>query len=64
MRTEQYRGLMEVSRETGVPYWRIIYAEQAGYLPEPLRVARKRAYTDRDVARVREYFAGRGTRRG
>jgi hypothetical protein len=29
MNTARYYGLMEVSRETGIPYWRIIYAEQA-----------------------------------
>jgi DNA-binding transcriptional MerR regulator len=56
MKTARYLGLMEVARETGIPYWRIIYAEQAGYLPGPLRIARKRVYTDEDVERVRNYF--------
>jgi hypothetical protein len=49
MKTARYLGLMEVARETGIPYWRIIYAEQADYLPGPLRIARKRVYTDEDV---------------
>jgi len=56
MNTTRYLGLMEVARETGIPYWRIIYAEQAGYLPEPMRIACKRVYTDKDVDRVRKYF--------
>jgi DNA-binding transcriptional MerR regulator len=57
MLTEDCRGLMEVARETGVPYWRIIYAERAGHLPEPRRVARKRVYQDEDVRRIRNFFS-------
>lgn len=57
MQTTHYFGLMEVSRETGIPYWRIIYAEQARHLPEPLRIACKRAYNEEDVERIRNYFA-------
>jgi DNA-binding transcriptional MerR regulator len=56
MNTTRYWGLMEVAREIGVPYWRIIYAEQAGHLPEPMRIACKRVYTDKDVDRIRNYF--------
>jgi DNA-binding transcriptional MerR regulator len=53
----RYLGLMEVARETGIPYWRIIYAEQAGHLPNPMRIACKRVYTDKDVDRVRKHFS-------
>ena len=55
MRT-QYYGLMEISKELHVPYWRIIYAERAGYIAEPLRIATKRAYTENDLQQLRQYF--------
>ena len=57
MQTAHYFGLMEVSRETGIPYWRIIYAEQAKHLPDPMRIACKRVYTEDDVEKIRNYFA-------
>ena len=57
MQTAHYYGLMEVSRATGIPYWRIIYAEQANHLPDPMRIAYKRAYTEEDVETIRNYFA-------
>lgn len=57
MQTAHYFGLMDVSRETGIPYWRIIYAEQATHLPDPMRIAHKRVYTEEDVERIRNYFA-------
>jgi DNA-binding transcriptional MerR regulator len=56
MKTARYLGLMEIARETGIPYWRIIYAEQAGYLPGPMQIACKRVYTEEDVERIRNYF--------
>jgi DNA-binding transcriptional MerR regulator len=56
MQTARYFGLMEAAREAGIPYWRIIYAEQAGYLPEPGRIAHKRIYTEEDVAQIKAYF--------
>jgi hypothetical protein len=46
MRPEKVRGLMEVSQVTGIPYYRIIYAECAGHLPKPRRVACKRIYNE------------------
>ena len=57
MQFEEYKGLMEVARETAIPYYRILYAENAGRLPAPMRVANKRVYTPTDIARIREYFA-------
>jgi DNA-binding transcriptional MerR regulator len=56
MKTARYFGLMEAARKTGISYWRIIYAEHAGRLPEPGRIARKRVYGDKDVERIRRYF--------
>lgn len=53
----RYFGLMEVSRETSIPYWRIIYAEQAGHIPEPMRIACKRVYTEEDVEKIKHYFS-------
>jgi len=47
---------MEISKELQVPYWRIIYAERAGYIAEPLRIATKRAYTENDLHQLRQYF--------
>jgi DNA-binding transcriptional MerR regulator len=56
MGREDVRGLMEVARETGVSYYRIIYAEHAGHLPEPVRIACKRIYHRKDVDRIKAYF--------
>jgi len=53
----RYYGLMEISKKLGVTYWRILYAERAGYIPEPLRIATKRAYTDHDLQQLRHYFS-------
>jgi DNA-binding transcriptional MerR regulator len=53
---EKYLGLMELSRLLNIPYWRLLYAEQAGHIPEPLRIANKRAYTDEDVELIRAHF--------
>ena len=56
MQTQEFRGLMEVARDTAIPYYRIIYAENAGWLPAPMRVANKRVYTAADIDRIRDYF--------
>ncbi len=55
----RYFGLMEVSRKIDIPYYRIIYAEQAGHLPDPMRIACKRVYTQKDLARITDYFAAK-----
>ena len=62
MKPDEFLGLMEVSRKTGVPYYRIIYAEHAGHLPEPGRIACKRAYGDKDVERIKAYFGRKGAK--
>lgn len=59
MKMPNYRGLMEVARETAIPYYRIIYAENAGWLPAPMRLANKRIYTDADVDRIRAHFSSK-----
>lgn len=53
---DKYMSLMQVSRLLQIPYWRLLYAEAAGYIPEPLRVACKRAYTDKDIELIRAHF--------
>jgi hypothetical protein len=53
---EAYMSLMEVSRKLEIPFWRIVYAEQAGRIPEPLRIASKRAYTAEEVELIRAHF--------
>ena len=60
MQTQEFRGLMEVARATGIPYYRIIYAENAGRLPAPMRVANKRVYSAADIDRIRAYFDEKG----
>ena len=62
MTIARYLGLMEVARETGIPYWRIIYAEQAGYLPTPMRIACKRVYSENHVQKIKTYFSPRRKR--
>ncbi len=57
MQTPEYRGLIEVSRETGIPFYRILYAENAGWLPPPMRIANKRVYQRADIDRIRQHFA-------
>ena len=59
--SQQYRGLMEVSRLLDIPFWRIIYAEQSGRIPEPLRIANKRAYTDHDIEIIHRHFREGGS---
>jgi hypothetical protein len=51
--------LAELSRSTGIPYYRVVYAHQTGAIPEPPRVGNHRVYTPEDVERVREHFAQR-----
>lgn len=57
MENKNYVGLMAVSRETGVPYWRIRYAHLSGALPWPARVVNTWAYGPEDIDRIASYFA-------
>jgi hypothetical protein len=54
--TKHYVGLMEASRLTGIPYWRILYAHRKGALPWPARVVNTWAYAADDVERIKRYF--------
>ncbi len=47
---------IDVARLLDVAEHRIAYAHRANKLPEPLVIAGKRIYTEKDVALVREYF--------
>jgi len=51
-----YLGIIELAKQLNVPYYRIRYAHNMGYVPEPTIVARTRVYGPDDVERVREYF--------
>jgi len=51
--------LGEVGKMTRVRPATIDYHLTLGCLPEPEKVGRIRVFTDEDVARIREYFAGR-----
>ena len=59
MQTEELIGLTEVSRVTGIPYWRIIYAHRKGAIPWPARVVNTWAYGPEDVATITRYFAAK-----
>lgn len=63
METQNWIGLMEVSRVTGIPYWRIIYAHRKGAIPWPARVVNTWAYRPEDVERITRYFATTKDRR-
>jgi predicted site-specific integrase-resolvase len=62
METQNWMGLMEVARLTGISYWRIIYAHKAGALPWPAKVVNTWAYSPEDVQRVKDYFAAKKRR--
>jgi len=63
MQTENFIGLMEASRVTGIPYWRIIYAHRKGVIPWPARVVNTWAYGPEDVQRITRYFAAKDRNR-
>jgi DNA-binding transcriptional MerR regulator len=54
--------LNEVARLTGIPYHRIYYGHYTGRIREPKRVGRNRVYTEKDVQRIKEHFAGKDQR--
>ena len=50
--------LSETAKMVGVRGYQIAYAIQQGYLPEPeQRLTHQRIFTDRDIVRIRDYFA-------
>ena len=55
---KQY-SLGEVARLTGIAYYRLYYAFYTAKLPEPKKVGKTRIFTDRDVQRIKEHFAGK-----
>jgi len=54
-----FMSLAELSRETGIPYYKITYAHQTGAIPEPEKAGCHRIYTTAEVQAVRAYFADR-----
>ena len=55
---KQY-SLGEVARLTGIAYYRLYYAFYTDKLPEPKKVGKTRIFTDSDVQRIKEHFAGK-----
>lgn len=56
---EPLMTLAELSRATGIPYYRVVYAHQTGAIPEPPRVGNHRVYRPGDVEAVVRHFEGR-----
>lgn len=52
----QIMSMAEVAKLAGVEPHRVQYALSRGRLPEPARVNGRRAFSPKDVERVREYF--------
>lgn len=52
-----YVGLMDVSRQTGIAYWRIIYCHQSGAVPYPMKVANKYLYRNEDIDKIKKHFS-------
>lgn len=63
MQTENFIGLMETARKTGIPYWRILYAHRKGAIPWPARVVNTWAYGKEDIERIMLYFAAKNRKR-
>ena len=40
----------EVTRKTGIPFWKIIYAEQTGKIPPIPRIAGRRVFDEKLIA--------------
>ena len=59
MQTENFISLTDVSRVTGIQYWRIIYAHKKGAIPRPARVVNTWAYGPEDVEKITRYFAAK-----
>ena len=51
--------LAELSRTTGIPYYRVVYAHQTGAVPEPPRVGNHRVYRPADIQAVVRHFESR-----
>ncbi len=49
-------SITDVSKESGVPRHRIIYALSTGRIKEPQRLQNRRAFTASDLERVKQFF--------
>ena len=56
---EQLFSTIDVARLLAIAEHRLAYAHRAGKLPEPIVIAGKRIYTNRDVERAKAYFRDR-----
>jgi len=62
--TQELMTLTELSRRTGIAYWRVAYAHQTGRLPEPARAGNHRIYTAEEAAAVERWFRERDGKEG
>jgi predicted site-specific integrase-resolvase len=59
----EFHTLMEVARKLEVGYWRIKHAHAAGHIPCPPLIGGRYLYSKEDVARVRDHFENKRTRK-
>ncbi len=49
-------SITDVSKESGIPRHKIIYALSTGRLNEPQRLQNRRAFTATDLERIKTFF--------
>ena len=54
--------IREAARIVDVRDFRIAYAIDQGYLPEPPRIGNQRIFNDEDIERIRQYFASKSNK--
>lgn len=54
----QLYSISDVARLLGIQEYRIQYAHRTGKVPSPEIFAGRRAYTQRDIERLTQHFAG------
>ncbi len=50
-------SISDLSKESGIPRHKIVYALSTGSLREPQRLQNRRAFTATDLERVKQYFS-------
>jgi hypothetical protein len=51
--------LSELSRRTGIPYYRVLCAHRIGAIPEPRRIGHLRVYSSEEIEAIKSWFAAR-----
>jgi DNA-binding transcriptional MerR regulator len=49
-------SITDVSKESGIPRHKIIYALSTGRLNEPQRLQNRRCFTARDLEQIKQFF--------